>query len=324
MRSVPPLHNPHGTFGTLRYVKRPPATWADELQVWYRTHGRHDLPWRRTSDPWAVLVSEVMLQQTQVARVVPRWQRFIERWPDPAACAGTPIDDVLRQWQGLGYPRRALALHQTATIVATGGWPRSERGLRALPGIGPYTARALLAFAFADDGGAPLDVNLRRVGARVALNCEAHDATDSALDHVLTEARPAETTPRDHAYALFDLGALVCTARIPHCVECPITALCRSATRLALARPIAPPGRQPRYRGSLRELRGAILRAHLSTPPPATKAALQARLTSEGIAADPARVAEAWVGLHRDGLLAATAPGDMDITRSGTVPGDGD
>ena len=107
-----------------------------------------DLPWRRTRDPWAVLVSEVMLQQTQVARVVPKWEGFLARFPDPAACAAAPLGDVLRAWQGLGYPRRARNLHAAARAVTElGGFPRDLDGLLALPGVGPYTARAVMAFA---------------------------------------------------------------------------------------------------------------------------------------------------------------------------------
>jgi len=111
-----------------------------------------DLPWRRTRDPWAVLVSEVMLQQTQVPRVVPRWFAFLDAYPTPAACAAAPLGDVLRRWQGLGYPRRARNLHAAAQrITVLGGFPRTLEGLLALPGIGPYTARAVLAFAFEAD-----------------------------------------------------------------------------------------------------------------------------------------------------------------------------
>ncbi|MEO7369254.1 MAG: hypothetical protein ABIZ69_00220 [Ilumatobacteraceae bacterium] len=127
-----------------------------------------DLPWRRTRDPWAILVSEVMLQQTQALRVIPRWQAFIEVYPTPAACAAAPLGDVLRLWQGLGYPRRARNLHAVAgRIVELGRFPSTIDELIALPGIGHYTARAVLAFAFEQDV-AVVDTNIARVLARVA------------------------------------------------------------------------------------------------------------------------------------------------------------
>src|SRR5580700_3125367 len=115
--------------------------WTRGLARWYEVHGRHDLPWRATADPWAILVSEVMLQQTQVARVSGRWESFLARWPTPGTCAAVPLADVLREWQGLGYPRRARALHDTARLVSAAGWPDTESGLRSLPGVGAYTAR---------------------------------------------------------------------------------------------------------------------------------------------------------------------------------------
>jgi A/G-specific adenine glycosylase len=145
-----------------------------------------DLPWRRTRDPWAVLVSEVMLQQTQVTRVIPRWESFLVRFPTAAACAAAPLADVLREWQGLGYPRRARNLHATAQRVEElGAFPRDLEGLLALPGVGRYTARALLAFAFELDA-AVVDTNVRRVVARLvhgraeAGNARAADLADIA------------------------------------------------------------------------------------------------------------------------------------------------
>ena len=112
--------------------------WTDGLARWYVAGGRHDLPWRHTRDPWAVLVSEVMLQQTQVSRALPRWGPFMQRWPTPHSLAAAPLVDLLRAWQGLGYPRRALDLQRSAALISAAGWPRDERALRALPGVGEY------------------------------------------------------------------------------------------------------------------------------------------------------------------------------------------
>ena len=140
---------------------------AGDLLAWGLPRLR-DLPWRRTRDPWAVLVSEVMLQQTQVPRVIPKWQAFMAAYPATADCAAAPLGDVLRLWQGLGYPRRARNLHAAAAQVeALGGFPTTLDGLLALPGVGQYTARAVLAFAFEADA-AVVDTNIARVHARVA------------------------------------------------------------------------------------------------------------------------------------------------------------
>ena len=277
--------------------------WTDALAAWYEEHGRHDLPWRRTRDPWAVLVSEVMLQQTSVARVLPRWHSFMERWPTPDACAAASPEDVLREWQGLGYPRRALALHGAATAVARGGWPRTEEGLRALAGIGAYTARALLAFAFDADVPPPRDVNLGRVAARAALGAELHRATPAALDRALVSSRPPHVSPREHAFALFDLGATVCLARRPRCADCPLAA-CRSRARLGGGQPPeTPPRRQAAWAGSMRQLRGAVLRAMLGEQPPTSLHQLEARVAPAPAAGREGAVAEALRGLQRDGLL---------------------
>jgi A/G-specific adenine glycosylase len=277
-----------------------------ELRSWYAAHGRHGLPWRHTTHPWAVLVSEVMLQQTSVARVLPRWQRFTTRWPDPAACAAASLEEVLREWQGLGYPRRARALWLLAACVAERGWPRDEAGLRTLPGVGVYTARALLAFS--DLGAAsatepPRDVNLGRVAARAALGREPHEVQPRSLDRVLREGRPDGMAMREYTYALFDVGAVHCRSR-PVCGGCPLEATCvwqaRGLDRTVAAVPA--PRRQAAYGGSLRQLRGAVL-AHLLQSPAASPAEVGAAVRDlPGVTPD--RVRAALAGLVADGLVA--------------------
>ncbi|MGA8417073.1 MAG: A/G-specific adenine glycosylase [Candidatus Dormiibacterota bacterium] len=249
--------------------------WTRGLARWYEAHGRHHLPWRGTREPWAILVSEVMLQQTQVARVVPRWEAFLARWPTPDACASAPLSAILREWQGLGYPRRARALHDTAGIVATSGWPDTETGLRSLPGVGPYTARALRVLAFGASSVPPQDVNIARVTARAALGIEPHAARQQSIEERLAAGWPRGMSRRDFTYALFDAGALHCRAR-PLCHGCPLATTCAARSSLA-GSPPQRKRRSPRYRGSTRELRGAVLRAMLADAPPSTLEELHAR-----------------------------------------------
>jgi A/G-specific adenine glycosylase len=198
------------------------------LFAWYGANGR-ELPWRRTRDPYAILVSEVMLQQTQVDRVVPRYRRWLERWPTVEALAGASTAEVIAEWQGLGYNRRAVSLHRAARIVAERGWPED---LTELPGVGPYTAAAVGNFAFGRDV-LPVDTNVLRVQERTG---ESFDASC--------------------AQALFDLGATVCLARIPRCEACPLAATCPSRGRR-----YEPLRRQSRFEGSFRERRAVALRA---------------------------------------------------------------
>lgn len=214
------------------------------LLGWFRREGA-DLPWRRTRDRWAVLVAEAQLQATQVARVVPFYERFMARWPTPAAMAAEPLGNVLAAWHGLGYPRRARNLHAAARAVAERGWPPAER-LEDLPGVGPYTAAALRCFA---DGEPvlPVDTNVRRVLARR-----------------FPGGWPGAPEGEGWAagQALMDLGRLWCTARAPRCADgCPVRAGCPSAgVEAALA--ATPPGRrQGRYEGSMRQRRGVLLGA---------------------------------------------------------------
>ncbi len=278
--------------------------WTRGIARWYELHGRHELPWRATTDPWAILVSEVMLQQTQVARVVGRWESFLVRWPTPDACAAAPLSAVLREWQGLGYPRRARDLHDTAAIVTAGGWPGTEAGLRSLPGVGEYTARALRVLAFGATTVPPQDVNIARVTARAALGKEPHEVHHTSIAEQLVAGRPSGMDPRAFTYALFDAGALHCRAR-PSCQRCPLAATCASRSRLAAALP-EKRRRSPGYHGSTRELRGAVLRAMLTDPPPATIEELQSRAGPSAAGRPPADVALVLDALIIEGLVAPT------------------
>jgi A/G-specific adenine glycosylase len=197
------------------------------LLAWFSQNAR-DLPWRKTHDPYAILVSEVMLQQTQVERVIPRYRAWLERWPSVEALAAAPAADVIRAWQGLGYNRRGLNLHRAAEHVAAHGWPDD---LTQLPGVGPYTSAAVSSFAFGH-AVLPVDTNVRRVQER----------TGQAFS-------PAA------AQALMDLGATVCLARIPRCTVCPLAAGCPSRGRR-----YEPLRKQPRFEGSFRQRRARTLR----------------------------------------------------------------
>jgi A/G-specific adenine glycosylase len=221
----------------------------EELLAWYAEHGR-DLPWRRTRDPYAILVSEVMLQQTQAARVAPRWVAWLERWPTVEALAAAPTAEVLREWQGLGYNRRAVSLQRAARVVAGGGWPGE---LTELPGVGPYTAAAVACFAFGREV-LPVDVNVRRVQER----------TGELFDHSC-------------AQALMDLGATVCIARVPRCAVCPLAEACPSRGRR-----FEPLRKQGPFDGSFRQRRGAALRALLAGADPADAEAVAA-LARDGL-----------------------------------------
>jgi A/G-specific adenine glycosylase len=198
----------------------------ETLLAWFDEHGR-DLPWRRTRDPYAILVSEVMLQQTQVARVVPRYLAFLDRWPSVEKLAAAKPADVIREWQGLGYNRRALNLHRAARKIAAEGWPDDLTELR---GIGRYTADAIARFAF-DRPVLPVDTNVRRV-----------------LDRTEASFGPAS------AHALMDLGAMVCLARVPRCHACPLAERCPSRGQR-----YEPLRKQSRFEGSFRQRRALAL-----------------------------------------------------------------
>jgi A/G-specific adenine glycosylase len=209
---------------------------VDELlAAWFGERGA-DLPWRRTRDQYAILVSEVMLQQTQVERVVPRYLAWLERWPTVEALAAASTADVVRAWQGLGYNRRGLNLHRAARVVAEHGWPDD---LTDLPGVGRYTADAVACFALGLDV-LPVDTNVARIQERTG-----HRFGASA------------------AQALMDLGRTVCLARVPRCGACPLAAECPSRGRR-----YEPLRKQSRFEGSFRQRRAATLRLVAESPRP--------------------------------------------------------
>ncbi|MDQ2649261.1 MAG: A/G-specific adenine glycosylase [Actinomycetota bacterium] len=234
----------------------------DAVLGWWVARQR-DLPWRRTRDPWAVLVCEVMAQQTQVARVAERWPVFLERFPTPAACAAAPVADVLRLWSGLGYNRRALALHRCATEVVErhgGALPSDLAALLALPGVGPYTARAVAAFAFELDHGI-VDTNTARVLARWTGHSLGSRAVQAAADEVVPAGESWGWNQ-----AMLDLGATVCRRRVPDCEECPVLDLC-SWAQAGWPPPDPADGTagvsvtQSRFDGSDRQGRGRLVEA---------------------------------------------------------------
>ena len=269
---------------------------------WYAA-GHRELPWRHPEYPaWGILMSEFMLQQTPVARVIPRLAEWLERWPSPADLAAVPPGEAVRAWDRLGYPRRALNLHAAATAIAErygNRVPSDVDELLALPGVGPYTARAVAAFAYGVRTPV-VDTNVRRVLAR-ALDGQAESGVPrtrrdlEAMDAVLP--RSAERARLANA-GVMELGQTACTARAPRCAECPIAALCawRAAGYPEFEGERGP--RQKRYEGSNRQVRGLILRELRGSDLPVPAGALAA------LWPDAEQLARALAGLLRDGLVA--------------------
>jgi A/G-specific adenine glycosylase len=220
---------------------------------WYEREQR-DFPWRATSDPYAVLVSEVMLQQTQASRVAERFPRFLARFPTPAALAAAPSAAVLAEWSGLGYNRRAIALREAAAIVERDGWPADVTGLERLPGIGPYTARAVASLAFGISSGV-VDTNVRRWLLRRFGGPDEAGALQALADALAAPGK-ADGRIADWTHASMELGAGVCRSRAPRCDVCPIAKNCPSRGRAA----IVPVPAQAPLRGSDRAVRGAVVR----------------------------------------------------------------
>ena len=224
----------------------------DALLAWYRSEAR-DLPWRNAPDPYRVLVSEVMLQQTQAERVIPFFDRFLEAFPTLDDLAAAPLRRVLERWSGLGYNNRAKRLHEAARVIAARGWPDTVAGLEELPGVGPYTARALGAFAFSWPV-VPVDTNLRRVLSR----WRGVPLDGAALQAAADADSSADTA--EWSQAVMDLGARICRPRDPACAVCPVFEWCAGPGTYVT------PRRQTRFEGSARQVRGAVVRSLVAAP----------------------------------------------------------
>ena len=276
--------------------------YAKPVLAWYARHAR-DLPWRAPgATPWSVLVSEIMLQQTPVARVLPEYLSWIARWPTAASLAAEPAGEAIRQWGRLGYPRRALRLHETATILTArhgGQVPADVDALLALPGIGSYTAAAVASFAFGQRH-AVLDTNVRRVLARMVTGQPGPAAAPSVAERRLAESLlPAEASVAARwSVAVMELGALVCTAAGPRCGTCPVA---RDCAWLAAGRPREPAEaarrRTQRYDGTDRQCRGRLLAVLRAAGDPVGRADFDA------VWAGQAQLARALDGLVADGLV---------------------
>ncbi len=273
---------------------------------------RPELPWRSTRDPWAILVSEVMAQQTQVSRVVPAYQRFLVRFPDPTACAGAPLGEVLRAWQGLGYNRRARNLHRAAEVIVSehrGRVPRLLADLLSLPGVGAYTARAVMAFAFDADVGV-VDTNAGRVVARAVAGRPVSPGEAQRLVDAMV--------PRGRGWhfgqALLDLGAEVCVAGEPRCPLCPVRRRCRWTASGRGEHPDPAVGSagvstpQSRFAGSDREGRGRLVDALRRGPVHRGRVSMVV-----GWPGDPDRVERVVAALVAEGLIVTDRSGRLEL-----------
>lgn len=285
-------------------LKAPNHPHFEPVLTWFDTAER-DLPWRSTT-PWGVVVSEFMLQQTPVARVIPRWHSWMKKWPTPSDLAGAPQSEAIKMWENLGYPRRAIRLHATATHITThhdGEVPDTYQELITLPGIGDYTANAILAFAF-HQRSVVLDVNIRRLLARAWLGLQSPTPSVSAIERKLAEdllPKSAATASR-WAAASMELGALICTAKNPDCDSCPLRDTCawkagghqQSTTTVR---------KQAKYEGSDRAERGRILKILRDSTTLKTKVALGKE------ALDHDQFERALNSLITDGLITRTPQG---------------
>lgn len=279
------------------------------LLDWFDRSGR-DLPWRRTRDPYRVLVAEVLAQQTQAERAAEAFPRFLDRFPDPPALAAASPAEVLRAWQGLGYNRRALALRAcAAAVVARGGWPATVEELATLPGIGPYTARAVACFAL-DQDVAPVDTNVARVLARCLTGADPSQLTPARRQRLADAALPSG---RAWAWssALMDVGAAHCRPK-PRCQGCPLALRCRWLD-LGGDAPAARPRAVGRFSTSDRRWRGAVVRVLAAEPDGLDEAAL-----ASAVDAGEAERAPGWFGallsrLEAEGLIARAPDGRLHL-----------
>jgi A/G-specific adenine glycosylase len=276
----------------------PPAA-RDAILGWYDATGRL-LAFRATADPYAVLVSELMAQQTQAARAADAWTAWMARWPDVASLAAAPVADVVRAWQGLGYNRRAVNLHRAAKVIVErhgGVVPSSVAELEALPGVGPYTARAVAAIAFRAPVGA-VDTNVRRVLGRISAG--GPEAVPGTAMQVLADALVPRDRPDAWTHALMDLGARLCRSTRPRCADCPAIAWCRYAAGERPATAARRPARRPEpaFQSTNRWLRGRILDRARAADDGAWVP------FDDGIGThEPRAVREAVVALESEGLL---------------------
>jgi len=295
------------------------TAYAGPVLAWYARNAR-DLPWRAPGvTPWAVLVSEIMLQQTPVARVLPEYYGWMARWPTPSALAAEPAGEAIRQWGRLGYPRRALRLHETATILTErhgGEVPADVDALRALPGIGGYTAAAVASFAFGQRH-AVLDTNVRRVLARLVAGEPGPAASLSVAEQRLAESLlPAEPAVAARwSVAVMELGALVCTAADPRCDGCPVS---RGCAWLAAGRPAGGEGparrRTQKYDGTDRQCRGRLMAVLRAAGNPVRRADFDAVWDGQ------AQLDRALDGLVADGLVDPLPGGRFALPGSASLP----
>jgi A/G-specific adenine glycosylase len=276
---------------------------------WFGRSGR-ELPWRRTRDPYRVLVAEVLAQQTQAERAAEAFPRFLERFPDPSALAAATPAEVLRAWQGLGYNRRALALRACAmAVVERDGWPATVQDLANLPGIGPYTARAVACFALGQDV-APVDTNVARVLARSLAGADPSQLTPAQRQRLADAA-----LPRGRAWAwssaLMDVGAAHCRPR-PRCEGCPVALRCRWLA-LGIDAPATRPRTVGRFSTSDRRWRGAVVRVLAAEPDGLEEAALAAAVGAAAAERPPGWFTKLLARLEAEGLVARAADGRLHL-----------
>ncbi len=290
---------------------------TEPVLQWYAENAR-DLPWREpAATPWSILVSELMLQQTPVVRVLPVWREWMDRWPTPAALAAEPSGEAVRAWGRLGYPRRALRLHACAVAITElhgGEVPDDHAVLLSLPGVGAYTAAAVASFAF-EQRHAVLDTNVRRVLARLKSGVEHPPQTQTRAEVKLAESLLPEepATAALWAVAVMELGALVCTARSPRCADCPVLERC--AWYLNGKPPYdGPPRRGQTYAGTDRQCRGRLLAVLRQAPGPVEKPALDV------VWSDSVQRERALDGLVADGLVDPLAAGPDQSRYRSTWP----